>query len=118
MRDHFNASNSLIIDQANTNWFKNIATTDTAAINEANRLDAAAANGMTNLAFNAYMQEVRDVMSFAWQTENNDADRATQLAIAKISSDDAKAAASASKSGAWWSALGSLAAAVIRNPSI
>jgi hypothetical protein len=118
MRDQFNASNSLIIDQANTNWFKNIATTDTAAINEANRLDAAAANGMTNLAFNAYMQEVRDVMSFAWQTENNDADRATQLAIAKISSDDAKAAASASKSGAWWSALGSLAAAVIRNPSI
>jgi len=114
MRDQFNASNSLIVDQANTNWFKSIATADTAAINEANRLDAAAANGMTNLAFNSFMQEVRDIMSFAWQTENNDADRATQLAIAKISSDDAKAAASANKSAGFWSALGSVAAAVIR----
>ena len=114
MREQFNASNSLIIDQANTNWYKTIATTDTAAINEANRLDAAAENGMTNLAFNAYMQEVRDIMSFSWQTENNDADRATQLAIAKISSNDAKSAAAASKSVGFWGALGSVAAAILR----
>ena len=114
MRDQFNAGNSLIIEQANTNWFQTVATNDTAAINEANRLDAAAANNMTNLAFNAVMQETRDLMSFLWQTENNDADRATQLSIAKISSKDAKEAANATKKAGLWAAMGTLGAAIWR----
>lgn len=114
MRDQFNATNSLVVEQANTQWFQTVATTDTAALNEANRLDAAAANNMTNLAFNALMQETRDLMSFAWQTANNDADRATQLSIAKISSDDAKASAAAQKSVGLWGAIGSFAAALFR----
>ena len=114
MRDQFNATNSLVIEQANTQWFQTIATTDTAAINEANRLDAAAANNMTNLAFNALMQETRDLMSFAWQTANNDADRATQLALGKMSSNDAATQASAQKTAGLWGAIGSFAAALFR----
>ena len=37
MREQFNATNSLVIEQSNTQWFQTVATTDTAAINEANR---------------------------------------------------------------------------------
>ena len=53
-------------------------------------------------------------MQFAWQSSNNDADRATQLAIAKISSDDAKDAAKSSRSTSFWSAIGNVAAAIFK----
>ena len=68
---------------------------------------------MTALAFSAMMQETRDMMSYAWQSANNDADRATQLAIAQLSSEDAKQAASAAKSSGFWSALGNFGGAVV-----
>ena len=115
MREQFNASNSLVIEQANTNWYKTVATLDTAATNEANRSDAAAANNMTAMGFSSLMQETRDLMDYAWKSANNDADRATQLAIAQISSDDAKAAAKSSRSQSFWSSLGNVAAAIIRD---
>jgi len=111
-REQFNAQNSLIIEQANTKWFRDVATTNTAATNQANRDFAMAQNEMSVLAYNAMMQETRDLMSYAWQTANNDADRATQLAIAKIQSDDARAAAKASRTNSLWGALGSVAAAI------
>jgi hypothetical protein len=114
MRDQFNAGNSLVIEQSNTNWFKTVATNDTAALNEGYRADAAAANNMTNAAFNAIMQETRDLMSFAWQTENNDADRAVSIGLAKLGSADAKAAAASAKTAGLWSAIGSIGAALFR----
>ena len=112
-RQQFNATNQLIIEQANASWYQSVATMDTAAQNEANRADAAAATNMTALAFSAMMQETRDMMSYAWQAANNDADRATNLAIAQMQSDDAKQAASASKSAGFWSAIGNFGSAVI-----
>jgi len=112
-RERFNASNQLIIEQANAAWYQTVATIDTAATNEANRADAAAATNMTALAFSAMMQETRDMMSYAWQSTNNDADRATQLAIAQLSSDDAKQAASAAKSSGFWGAMGNFGSAVV-----
>ena len=114
VREQFNAANSLVIEQANAAWAQAVSTQDTAAQNLANRDEAMAATEMTSLGFNALLQESRDLMSFAWQTENNNADRATQLAMAKIQSDDAKAASKASKSSGLWGAVGSLAAAWIR----
>jgi hypothetical protein len=112
-RQQFNATNQLIIEQANASWYQSVATMDTAAQNEANRADAAAATNMTALAFSAMMQETRDMMSYAWQAANNDADRATNLAIAQMQSDDAKQAASASKSAGFWGAMGNFGSAVI-----
>ena len=112
MREQFNAQNSLIVEQANAKWMQEVSTADTAAQNLANRDAAQAATEMTSLAFNALLQEARDIMSFAWQTENNNADRATQLAISKIQSDDAKAAAAASRSSGFFGALGNIAATV------
>ena len=113
-RDQFNAQNALIIDQANAQWYQNIATTDNAAINQSNRDAAAQANNMSSIGFSAYMQEVRDLMSFAWQTSNNDADRATTLATASLSKEANEAMAKANKSAGLWGALGSVAAAILR----
>jgi hypothetical protein len=53
-------------------------------------------------------------MQYAWTSEENDANRAVQLAIAKLSSEDAKTAAAASKTEGMWGAFGSFAAAVWR----
>jgi len=116
-REQFNATNSLIIEQANAQWYQNIATIDNAATNQANRDAAAQANNMTTLGFGAYMQEVRDLMSFAWQTANNDADRATTLATAKLAAEAQAANAKANKSAGLWGAIGSIGAAMFRNGS-
>jgi len=108
LRGQFNAQNSLIIEQANAEWYQKIATTDNAATNQANRDAAAAANNMTTLGFGAYMQEVRDLMSYSWQTANNDADRATNLAIAKVAGDANLANAKAKKYSGIWTAIGAV----------
>ena len=113
-REQFNTNNSLVIEQANASWYQAVSTQNTAAINDANRADAQAANNMTNLAFNAAMQETRDMMQYAWTSEENDANRAVQIAIAKLSSNDAKAAAAANKTAGMWGAFGSFAAAIWR----
>ena len=112
-REQFNAQNSLIIEQANAQWFLNIATTDNAAINQSNRDAAAQANSMSALGFGAYMQEVRDLMSYAWQTANNDADRATSLAEANLEKEASLANAKATKSKGLWGALGAVSASLI-----
>ena len=112
-REQFNAQNSLIVSQANAQWYQKIATTDNAAINQSNRDAAAQANDMSALGFSAYMQEVRDLMSYAWQTNNNDADRATRLAEAKLERDAKEYAAKATKSAGFWSSLGSVAATIL-----
>lgn len=116
-REQFNAQNSLLIEQANAQWFQSIATTDNAAINQSNRDAAAQANSMSALGFGAYMQEVRDLMSYAWQTANNDADRATSLAEAKLEKEATEAQAKAAKSKGLWGALGTVAASVIARGS-
>lgn len=117
-REQFNAQNSLIIEQANAQWYQTIATTDNAQINQANRDAAASANAMTAAAFAAMMQESRDIMSYAFQSADNDATRATNLAIAKYNADSSRdiaaSDAAASKSAGFWGALGSVAAAVLR----
>ena len=114
-REQFETTNSLVIEQANAAWYQAVSTQNTAAINDANRADAQAANNMTNLAFNAAMQETRDMMQYTFSAEQGDANRAVQIAIAKLSSEDAKTAADANKTAGMWGALGSFAAAAWRN---
>jgi hypothetical protein len=113
-RDQFNSQNSLIVEQANTQWFQTIATTNNAAINQANRDATMVANNLTTTAYNNLLQKERDLISYAVSTANSNADRNTQLVIAKLQSEDAKNAANATKSAGWSSALGSLFAAVIK----
>lgn len=122
-REQFNATNALVVAQANAAWAQKITTTENAAQNEANRQFAQAANQMTALGYNAIIQQYRDQMSFAWQTANNDADRATSIATSKIAADatkyasDAAAAAKANaaaadKSSSFWSTVGTVVASI------
>lgn len=112
-REQFNAQNSLLVEQANTAWLQSVSTADTAAQNLANRDAALAATGLTSMAFEGLLQESRDIMSFAWQTENNDADRAVQLMLGKMKIDEAKSAAKASGRAGFWGAIGKVAASAI-----
>jgi len=117
-REQFNASNSLIIEQANAAWYQSVATSDTAAQNLANIQVAKDASELTSLGFSAMIQEVRDMMSYAWQTENNNADRAGTMAVATLQAAEARAAseveAGATKSSGFWGAVGTFAAAWIK----
>ena len=112
-RDQFNSANQLVVAQANAQWQQTIATIDNASTNQANRDAAIAANGMTTLAYNNMMQQERDVMQFYWQTGENDADRAAQLVVAKMTDQTSKDAASASKNSQFWQVAGTIAAAWI-----
>lgn len=122
-RNQFEAANSLVIAQANAQWLQSVATTENAAQNEANRQNAQRANEFTALGYNTTIQQYRDLMSYAWQTSDNDAQRAVSLAIAKLQADTAKyssdtaaasaaASTSASKSNAMWGALGAFAGSI------
>jgi hypothetical protein len=125
-REQFNASNSLIIEQANAAWYQSVATADTAAQNLANIQAAKDASELTALGFSAMVQEVRDIMSYAFQTENNNADRSGNIAVATLQAAEARAAteaklagdkenASASKTSGFWGSVGTFAAAWIAN---
>ena len=124
LRDQFNATNALVIAQANAAWAQKITTTENAAQNEANRMLAQTENQMTALAYNSIIQQYRDRISYAWQTANNDADRATSIATSKISADASKYASDATiaaantkaasdKSSSFWNSVGTFAAAVV-----
>lgn len=109
-RNQFNARNSLVIEQANAAWMQSIATAETAAINERNMEAARTANNFTNRAFMEMMQSTRDVMSFAWTAANNDADRATKLAIVEMEQEFGREGLAAERSASMFSAIGSLLA--------
>jgi hypothetical protein len=111
-RDQFNAQNSLVVAQANALWRQNIATLDTAAENEAIMTNVKTANALTGEALNQIWQRERDLMAFAFQASQNQAERDTNLLLAdkqisattQIERDRAKAADTAAK----WSIATSL----------
>ena len=119
-RNQFNAANNLVIAQANAQWAQTTTTTENAAQNEANRLNAQRQNEFTALGYNTTIQQYRDLMSYAWKTGDNDAQRGVSLAIAKLQADSAKyaadvaassnaAATAAQKTNTMWTAIGAFA---------
>jgi len=63
-------------------------------------------------------QRERDLMSFAFQLENNNADRATTIAVQELANEASKESAAASKSGSFARAIGSVVGAVITGPKV
>ena len=112
-RDLFNAQNSLVVEQANAQWRQNLATLNTAAQNEANMTLAQTLNALTMSNVDQIWQRERDLMSYSIQTANNNADRATQIAIQKLANDASANAAAAQKSSAFASAAGSIVSSII-----
>ena len=86
-RDQFNAQNRLVIDQNNAVWRREIATADTAAVNRANELNANALLDISNTAYNNLWQLQSDTMEWAWTSADNEAQRQTAIATAKINAD-------------------------------
>jgi len=97
-RDQFEATNTLVISQANAQWRQQIATTNTAAQQQANMQDAQSATGMTTQAMANLWQRERDVMAFAFQSSENAADRAANVAMAQLTAaQESKLAADTAK---------------------
>ena len=92
-RDQFNAKNALEIAQANVQWRQNATTLNTAAANEANMEYAKTVNGLTGTALDQLWQRERDLMSFAFNSSEKAADRAVQVAVAKLTGEQAEALA-------------------------
>jgi len=89
-RDQFNSQNQTVIAQSNAQWRRQIATADTAAVNRANEINAAAILGISDSAYNNMWSYYSDTMEWAWNTAENEAQRAMQLAVAHINADASK----------------------------
>ena len=87
-RDLFNAQNGLVIAQANAQWRQNLATVNTAAQNESNMNFAKTMNALTASNMDQIWQRERDIMSFAFAASESAADRASQIAVAKLTADE------------------------------
>lgn len=107
-RDQFNANNQLAIAQSNAVWRREIATAETAAVNRANELNAAAVLDISKTAYDNLWSYYSDTMEFAWKAADNELDRMNNLAIAQLSADATLAAQQAAASSAAGSALGGL----------
>jgi hypothetical protein len=104
-RDQFEATNRLIIDQSNAKWRQTVATQDNANENEANRINAQQATGLTTAAMNNIWQRERDIMAFAFTSAENAAERSHQVVLQKLGGDQAADFAQGQATGALASEL-------------
>ena len=116
-REQFNATQRLVIDQSNAQWQREIATANTAATNAANLANAQLSQQMTITEYNNEIQLYRDDVTHAWQSGENDANRATTLAAAEISKSAELAKAEAAIKAANAQAVGNLTASVLGKTS-
>jgi len=86
-REQFNAQNKLVVEQSNAVWRREIGTADTAAINRTNELNANAMLNISDTAYNNMWQYYADTMENAYTAANNERDRMTKLAVAKLQVD-------------------------------
>jgi len=87
-RDLFNAQNGLVIAQSNAQWRQNLSTLNTAAQNQSNSDFAKTMNALTASNMDQIWQRERDLMSFAFGAAESAADRAANIAIAKLTADE------------------------------
>ena len=80
-RDTFNATNSLVVAQANAQWRQNIATLNTSAQNESNAEFAKTINAMTSKNIDAVWQRERDLMDMNFKSTEDAKDRALQILL-------------------------------------
>ena len=86
-RDQFNAQNRLVIDQSNAQWRRQIATSDTAAVNRSNEINAQALLGYSQAAYNNLWQFYGDNMEWAWTSAENERSRISSLAEIQLRAD-------------------------------
>jgi hypothetical protein len=107
-RDQFNAQNQIVIAQSNAQWRRQIATADTASVNRANEINAAALLDISNQSYSNLWQYYGDTMEWAWTSAEKQLDRISALAIAELDAKTKSEVAAAEGSSAAGSAIGSL----------
>ena len=80
-RNQFNSTNALVIAQANAAWSQAITTAATAAQNQNNRDAAMSSNEFTMAAYNAIVQEERDLVSFVFNAAQKQLDRDASITL-------------------------------------
>ena len=80
-RNQFNSTNALVIAQANATWSQAITTAATAAQNQNNRDAAMSSNEFTMAAYNAIVQEERDLVSFVFNAAQKQMDRDATITL-------------------------------------
>ena len=88
-RYQFNTQNQVAIEQAYVNYLRNASIADTAAQNEANRINVQNSFGMTAAEQAFLYQQLRDEAAYIRQSYENDETRQTQLYIAAIGNEAA-----------------------------
>jgi len=105
-REQFNAQQRLVIDQSNAQWQREISTANTAATNAINLQNAQLSQQMSLTEYNNEIQMYRDAVTHAWQSAENDANRATTLAASEIAAaaaiQGASIKADGDSSAGWW----------------
>jgi hypothetical protein len=112
-RDLFNAQNGLVIAQSNAQWRQNLSTLNTAAQNQSNSDFAKTMNALTASNMDQIWQRERDIMSYTFQQENNNADRATSIALQTMQNEASATTSAAQKSSAFATAAGTIISAMI-----
>ena len=105
-REQFNATNGLVIAQANAQWRQQLSTINNAALNDANRQNALQANGLTQKGLDEIWQKERDLMAYAFATAESAAERRNKLLMNELDAEGAS-------DSAFSSALGTLGGAII-----
>tara|TARA_Y100000114_G_scaffold36984_1_gene32524 strand:+ start:10 stop:2526 length:2517 start_codon:yes stop_codon:yes gene_type:complete len=105
-REQFNATNGLVIAQANAQWRQQLSTINNAALNDANRQNALQANGLTQKGLDEIWQKERDLMAYAFATAESAAERRNKLLLNELD-------AEGRSDSAFSSALGTLGGAII-----
>ena len=75
--------------QSNAAWRQSVATADTAAQNEANMQLAKTENAFTASTLDQVWQRERDLLSYAWQADNNSLDRINSVILEDMRLDTA-----------------------------
>jgi hypothetical protein len=89
-RERFNTEMALQVEQSNAQWRRDIATADTAAINESQRQNAMNTLNISQNALNALWQKERDEAAWLYQSAENATDRAFRMAMYEMQVDAEK----------------------------
>jgi len=89
-QDQFNARNALLVEQSNIEWRRQVNLAETAAINEANRINAQNQFQLTSQAQAFIWQDLRDKADFDFRAAENERDREAQIVSTAIGADPGK----------------------------
>ena len=111
-REQFNATNALVVAQANATWSQSITTSEIAAQNQSNREAAMSANEFTMASYNAILQEERDLVSYAFKTAENQAERELRVQLAALEAELSRERTQAELDSAKGSGFGKIVASI------